>query len=266
MRRSTSATRYLQAGKYDKAVEAVRPGDPQLPDRRPRARRVLQEGTALRDLKQVERAREAFEFVVKTYPDSDAAQPGQAAARSQKSTLTLRRPPDAANRSALHAADDDVECRHSAIVCTVTHAIEGTYGQREQSDSGRQSRTRRRAALSRRAARPSRRFSIATTEVWNDKAGQKQEKTEWHRIVLWGKPAESLHRYLTKGKQIYVEGRLQTRQWDDKDGKKRYTHRRSAATAIVLLGGGGGGGGGASMDRGGDSGGSVGTRADRQSR
>src|SRR5215212_7947916 len=66
-------------------------------------------------------------------------------------------------------------------------------------------------------------LNMATTEVWNDKAGAKQEKTEWHRVILWGKSAESLTEYLTKGKQIYVEGRLQTRQWDDKDGNKRYT-------------------------------------------
>ena len=66
-------------------------------------------------------------------------------------------------------------------------------------------------------------LNLATTEVWNDKQGQKQEKTEWHRIVLWGKQAESLQEYLVKGKQIYVEGRLQTRQWDDKEGNKRYT-------------------------------------------
>jgi single-strand DNA-binding protein len=52
-------------------------------------------------------------------------------------------------------------------------------------------------------------INMATTEVWNDKAGQRQEKTEWHRVVLWGKSAESLAEYLTKGKQIYVEGRLQ---------------------------------------------------------
>ena len=84
-------------------------------------------------------------------------------------------------------------------------------------------------------------FSIATTEVWNDKAGQRQEKTEWHRVVLWGKTAESLNEYLTKGKQIYVEGRLQTRQWDDKDGNKRYT-TEIRGDRIVLLGGGGGGG------------------------
>ena len=66
-------------------------------------------------------------------------------------------------------------------------------------------------------------LNLATTEVWNDKQGQRQEKTEWHRCVLWGKQAESLQEYLVKGKQIYVEGRLQTRQWDDKDGNKRYT-------------------------------------------
>ena len=78
-------------------------------------------------------------------------------------------------------------------------------------------------------------LNLATTEVWNDKAGQRQEKTEWHRVVLWGKTAESLNEYLTKGKQIYVEGRLQTRQWDDKDGNKRYT-TEIRGDRIVLLG------------------------------
>ena len=92
-------------------------------------------------------------------------------------------------------------------------------------------------------------LNLATTEVWNDKGGQRQEKTEWHRIVVWGKQAESLQEYLTKGKQIYVEGRLQTRQWDDKDGNKKYT-TEIKADRITLLGGGGGGGRGASIDRG----------------
>ena len=86
-------------------------------------------------------------------------------------------------------------------------------------------------------------LNLATTEVWNDKAsGQKQEKTEWHRIVLWGKSAESLSEYLTKGKQIFVEGRLQTRKWQDKDGNDKYT-TEIRADRITLLGGGGGGGG-----------------------
>ena len=92
-------------------------------------------------------------------------------------------------------------------------------------------------------------LNLATTEVWNDKGGQRQEKTEWHRIVLWGKQAESLQEYLTKGKQIYVEGRLQTRQWDDKDGNKRYT-TEIKADRITLLGG-GAGGRGSGADRGG---------------
>lgn len=80
-------------------------------------------------------------------------------------------------------------------------------------------------------------FSLATTEVWNDKEGQRQEKTEWHRVVLWGRNAENLAQYLTKGKQIYVEGQLQTRQWEDKDGNKRYTTEVKAGR-ITLLGGG----------------------------
>lgn len=83
-------------------------------------------------------------------------------------------------------------------------------------------------------------LNLATTERYNDKQGQRQEKTEWHRIVLWGKTAESLNEYLTKGKQIYVEGRLQTRSWDDKDGIKRYT-TEIRGDRIVLLGGGSGG-------------------------
>ncbi len=98
-------------------------------------------------------------------------------------------------------------------------------------------------------------LNMATTEVWNDKSGQRQEKTEWHRVVLWGKTAESLNEYLTKGKQIYVEGRLQTRQWDDKDGNKRYT-TEIRGDRVVLLGGGGGRGGGSysqgGAERGGD--------------
>src|SRR4051812_25305651 len=100
-------------------------------------------------------------------------------------------------------------------------------------------------------------LNMATTEVWNDKGGQRQEKTEWHRIVLWGKSAESLTEYLTKGKQIYVEGRLQTRQWDDKDGNKRYT-TEIRGDRIVLLGGGGGRGGGMARGGGEDTMGSAG--------
>ena len=88
-------------------------------------------------------------------------------------------------------------------------------------------------------------LNLATTEVWNDKAsGQKQEKTEWHRVVLWGKSAESLSEYLTKGKQIYVEGRLQTRKWQDKDGNDKYTTEIRGDRIVLLSGGGGGGMGG----------------------
>ena len=95
-------------------------------------------------------------------------------------------------------------------------------------------------------------LNMATTEVWNDKSGQRQEKTEWHRVVFWGKVAESLTEYLTKGKQVYVEGRLETRQWNDKDGNKRYT-TEIKGDKIVLLGGGGGRGAGASRGGGEDS-------------
>ena len=107
-------------------------------------------------------------------------------------------------------------------------------------------------------------LNMATTEVWNDKAGQRQEKTEWHRVVLWGKTAESLSEYLTKGKQVYVEGKLQTRQWDDKDGNKRYT-TEIKGDRVVLLGGGGGrgsGGSSGSAERGGDFGSAGGPAAE----
>jgi single-strand DNA-binding protein len=85
-------------------------------------------------------------------------------------------------------------------------------------------------------------LSLATTEVWNDKGGQRQEKTEWHRIVLWGKTAESLSEYLVKGKQIYIEGRLQTRKWDDKEGKTNYTTEVRGDRVVLLSGGGAGAG------------------------
>lgn len=82
------------------------------------------------------------------------------------------------------------------------------------------------------------RFSIATTERRKDsKSGEWVEKTEWHRITLLGKQAESLEPYLKKGKQVFVEGRIETRAWDDKDGQKRYT-TEIVADRIQLLGGG----------------------------
>lgn len=66
-------------------------------------------------------------------------------------------------------------------------------------------------------------FSIATSETWKDKKGDKQEKTEWHRISTFGKVAEIAAEYLKKGSQVYIEGRLQTRKWKDKDGQEKYT-------------------------------------------
>ena len=64
---------------------------------------------------------------------------------------------------------------------------------------------------------------IATTDTWKDKAGEKQEKTEWHGVVFFGRQAEIAAEYLKKGRQVYVEGRLQTRKWQDKEGQDRYT-------------------------------------------
>jgi single-strand DNA-binding protein len=66
-------------------------------------------------------------------------------------------------------------------------------------------------------------FSIATTDTWRDKSGQRQERTEWHRISMFGKQAEVAGQYLKKGSTVYIEGRLQTRKWNDKDGQERQT-------------------------------------------
>ena len=66
-------------------------------------------------------------------------------------------------------------------------------------------------------------FSVATNESWMDKSGQRQERTEWHRIVVWGKLAELCQQYLTKGRQAFIEGSLRTRSWEDQSGQKRYT-------------------------------------------
>lgn len=66
-------------------------------------------------------------------------------------------------------------------------------------------------------------FSLATSDFWKDQSGQKQEKTEWHRIVAWGKTAQLCGEYLKKGRPVYLEGRLQTRSWDDASGNKKYT-------------------------------------------
>jgi|SRR5581483_64754 len=89
-------------------------------------------------------------------------------------------------------------------------------------------------------------FSIATTEVWTDKSGQRQERTEWHNIDLWGKQAESLSEYLVKGKQVYVEGRLQTDEYTDKEGVKRKSTKVRCERVVLLSGGGAGRGAGAS--------------------
>ncbi len=120
-------------------------------------------------------------------------------------------------------------------------------------------------------------FSIATNESWTDKSGQKQERTEWHKVVVWGKLAELCAQYLTKGRQAFVEGRLQTRQWQDKDGQTKYTTEVQAQT-VQFLGGGAGagadrgrgddmgqdmgmGGGGGNMNMGGGFGGGSGAQA-----
>ena len=94
-------------------------------------------------------------------------------------------------------------------------------------------------------------FSLATSESWNDKSsGEKVERTEWHRIVVWGKTGENCAQYLAKGRTCYVEGRLQTREYEDKEGIKRYT-TEIVANNVTFLGGPKGDSGGGSMPSGG---------------
>jgi len=81
-------------------------------------------------------------------------------------------------------------------------------------------------------------FSVATNEFWTDKSGAKQERTEWHRIVVWGRQAETCEMYLRKGRTVFIDGRIQTRQWEDTQGQKRYTTEIVAST-IQFIGSGG---------------------------
>ena len=79
-------------------------------------------------------------------------------------------------------------------------------------------------------------FTVATNERYQDKEGEWQEKAEWHRVVIFGKQAEVAGKYLNKGSRVYIEGRLQTRDWEDKDGQKRYT-TEIVCRNMIMLGG-----------------------------
>ena len=96
---------------------------------------------------------------------------------------------------------------------------------------------------------------VATTDTWKDKNGEKQEKTEWHTVVFFGRQAEIAGEYLKKGRQVYVEGRLQTRKWQDKEGQDRYSTEvvlQGFNSQLTMLDSRGGGGGGALEDAGGE--------------
>jgi single-strand DNA-binding protein len=106
------------------------------------------------------------------------------------------------------------------------------------------------------------RFPLATSEQWTDQSGQRQDRTEWHNVVVWGKQAESCGQYLAKGRQVFVEGSVRSRQYDDKEGQKRYITEiiaqrvqflgggrgDGASRGAPAAGGGGGGGGGGGED------------------
>jgi single-strand DNA-binding protein len=93
-------------------------------------------------------------------------------------------------------------------------------------------------------------LSVATNERWRDKDGQSQERTEWHRVIAWGKQAEFCSNYLTKGRQVFVEGRIQTRSWEDRDGQKKYTTEIVAQTVQAIGGRREGGAGGSDFEGG----------------
>ncbi|MGH6681328.1 MAG: single-stranded DNA-binding protein, partial [Bradyrhizobium sp.] len=83
-------------------------------------------------------------------------------------------------------------------------------------------------------------FTLATSENFNDRAGARQERTEWHNIVVYGKQAETCGQYLKKGRQVYIEGRISTRQWEAKDGSGKRTRTEIIAQRVQFLGGRGG--------------------------
>jgi single-strand DNA-binding protein len=94
-------------------------------------------------------------------------------------------------------------------------------------------------------------FTLATTESWNNnKSGQREERTEWHRVVAWGRTAELCAQYLSKGRTVYIEGRIQSREWEDKEGQKRRT-TEIVANTVQFLGGPRGAGGGREAGTGG---------------
>lgn len=84
-------------------------------------------------------------------------------------------------------------------------------------------------------------FRLATNETWKGKDGQSQDRTEWHRIIVWGRMGENCAKFLAKGRQVYIEGRLQTRAWEDKEGNKRYTTEIVARDVQFLASGASGG-------------------------
>jgi len=112
------------------------------------------------------------------------------------------------------------------------------------------------------SSRPLCNLRIATTDVFKDKSGQRQERTEWHRVTVWGDQAENCNKYLSKGRSVYIEGRLQTRSYD-KEGQKHYA-TDIVADRVVFLGSGSGSGGGAGGAGGGGGGGGGGGEGRRQ--
>lgn len=98
-------------------------------------------------------------------------------------------------------------------------------------------------------------FSVATSRKWTTNSGEQQEKTEWHRIVVWGKLVDVVEKYVKKGEKVYVEGEIQYRQYEDKEGVTKYTTEINARELILLGGRDGGGGGGGGYGGGGGGGG-----------
>jgi single-strand DNA-binding protein len=128
--------------------------------------------------------------------------------------------------------------RHTENILTVEVGMAGVNKAILLGNLGRDPEVRRTPAGTSVAS-----FTLATTERYTDKSGQKQDKTEWHNIVAWGRLAELAGQYLKKGRTVYIEGRITNRSWDDKDGNKKYKSEINAQV-IQFLGGPGGGGAG----------------------
>ena len=182
--------------KYAEAIEAWNELFRHYPGERQAARRARKKGMALERLGRRSQALIEYRYVVERYPNSDAGRKAREKLNPVVAASRLR-------RTARRPAKTSMASVNKVILI-------GNLG------------GTRRSATPRRGE-PIANFSLATTERWTDKDGQKQERTEWHRVEVFGKTAQVVRDYCTKGKQVYLEGSIHYDEWTDKDGNKRNT-------------------------------------------